>query len=150
MYAGFQIIGNRTYTAEEVMNALYQHSRVPIYTSWAFLLGHGAVGGSMLSGQKHGRKAASMALQILKGTPPSAIPIAAAPTGDYMFDYQVMRQLGINEEILPKDSTIINAPKGFYELSKELFWTIIVSFLLLLITDILGFTKVYPFTRSIR
>ncbi|KAB2888042.1 MAG: response regulator [Desulfobulbaceae bacterium] len=130
----YQIIGNRTYTAEEVMNALYQHSRVPIYTSWAFLLGHGAVGGSMLSGQKHGRTAAGMALQILKGTPPSAIPIATAPTGDYMFDYQVMRQLGISEDMLPKDSTIINAPKGFYELSKELFWTIIVSFLLLLIT----------------
>ena len=130
----YQIIGNRTYTAEEVMNALYQHSRVPIYTSWAFLLGHGAVGGSMLSGQNHGRTAAGMALQILEGTPPSAIPIATAPTGDYMFDYQVMRRLGLSEDILPKDSTIINAPKGFYELSKELFWTIIVSFLLLLIT----------------
>ena len=130
----YQIIGNRTYTAEEVMNALYQHSRVPIYTSWAFLLGHGAVGGSMLSGQKHGRTAAGMALQILKGTPPSAIPVATAPTGDYMFDYQVMRQLGISEDMLPKDSTIINAPKGFYELSKELFWTIIVSFLLLVVT----------------
>ncbi len=28
--------------------------------------------------------------------------------------------------------------------------TIVLIFLLLLITDILGFTKVYPFTRSIR
>jgi PAS domain S-box-containing protein len=130
----YQIIGNRTYTAEEVMKALSLHARVPIYTSWAFLLGHGAVGGSMLSGQKHGRTAAGMALQILEGADPAVIPIASAPTGDYMFDYQVMQQLGIDEDSLPDGSTIINSPKAFYELSKELFWTIIVSFLLLLVT----------------
>ena len=29
-------------------------------------------------------------------------------------------------------------------------WLIVVVFLVLLITDILGFTKVFPFTRSVR
>jgi two-component system, cell cycle sensor histidine kinase and response regulator CckA len=130
----YQIIGDRTYTAEEVMSALYAHSRVPIYTSWEFLLGNGAVGGSMLSGQKHGRIAAGMALQILGGTPVALIPIQEQPTGDYLFDYNVMRRLNISEKMLPNGSKMINAPKAFYELPKELFWTIIISLLLLLIT----------------
>ena len=130
----FQIIGNRTYTAEEVMKTLYDHSRVPIYTSWGFLLGHGAVGGSMLSGQDHGRSAADMALQILAGVPAESIPIAVEPAGSYRFDYQVMRRLNIPEDLLPPGSTLINAPKAFYELPKELFWTIITSLLLLLVT----------------
>ena len=130
----YQIIDNRTYTAEEVMEALSRHSKVPLYTSWEFLLGHGAVGGSMLSGYKHGEIAAGMALKILDGTPVEAIPVLSEPTGAYLFDYKVMQRLNIPENLLPEGSTIINAPKAFYELPKELFWTIIISLLLLLVT----------------
>jgi two-component system, cell cycle sensor histidine kinase and response regulator CckA len=130
----YQIIDNRTYTAEEVMSALYAHSSVPIYTCWEFLLGHGSVGGSMLSGLKHGRTAAEMALRILDGVPADSMPVIREPAGSYLFDYKVMRQLQIPEKLLPEGSTLINAPKAFYELPKELFWTIIVSLLLLLVT----------------
>ena len=42
-----------------------------------------------------------------------------------------MEKLGINQQLLPKDSTIINAPESIYAISKELFWTIMVSFVLL-------------------
>ncbi len=128
----YQIIDNRTYTAEEVMHSLYNHSSVPLYTSWEFLLGHGAVGGSMLSGQKHGEAAAEMALKILGGVPVESIPVQREPTGANLFDYQVMHHLKIPEKLLPEGSILINAPKAFYELPKELFWTIIVSFFLLL------------------
>ncbi len=132
----YQIIDNRTYTAEEVMRALYTHSSVPLYTSWEFLLGNGAVGGSMLSGLKHGQTAAEMALNILSGTLTDSIPVIREPTGAYLFDYQVMRHLNISEQLLPKGSILINSPKAFYELPKELFWTIIVSLLLLLLSSI--------------
>ena len=132
----YQIIDNRTYTAEEVMRALYTHSSVPLYTSWEFLLGNGAVGGSMLSGLKHGQTAAEIALNILGGTPADSIPVLREPTGAYLFDYQVMRHLNISELLLPKGSILINAPKAFYELPKELFWTIIVSLLLLLVSSL--------------
>jgi PAS domain S-box-containing protein len=130
----YQIIDNRTYSAEEVMRAISTHSRVPLYTSWEFLLGHGAVGGSMLSGHKHGQTAATMTLRILDGTPADSIAVIREPTGSYLFDYQVMRQLSIPEQLLPPGSTLINAPKAFYELPKELFWTIITSLFLLFVT----------------
>ncbi|MDP3480401.1 MAG: ABC transporter substrate binding protein, partial [Desulfoprunum sp.] len=130
----YQTIDNRTYTAEEVMAALSRHSSVPLYTSWEFLLGHGALGGSMLSGHKHGQVAAGMALKILGGTPADSIPVVRESAGSYLFDYEVMRRLEIPEELLPEGSTLINAPRAFYELPKELFWTIIVSLLILLVT----------------
>lgn len=132
----YQIIDNRTYTAEEVMRALSRRSSVPLYTCWEFLLGHGAVGGAMLSGWQHGRIAAEMALKILDGVPPGAIPVVTEPTGSYLFDYQVMQQLRIPERLLPQGATLINAPKAFYELPKELFWTIITSTLLLFVSSI--------------
>jgi len=127
----YQTVGGRTFTSVEVMEAIYENSRVPIYTAWEFLLGHGAVGGWLISGYKHGQLAASMALRVLGGEPISSIPIHYAPFGEYVFDYNVLKRLGVDESQLPEGSRIINLPKAFYELPKELFWTIMVSFCLL-------------------
>lgn len=128
----YQTVKGRFYTTEEVMKEIYAHSSVPMYTAWEFLLGHGVVGGSLLSGSQHGEQAARMALRILGGESADTIPIELEPTGVYMFDYEVMQRLKIDSKLLPEDSIIINSPTVFYELSKELFWTIMVSFLLLL------------------
>jgi len=128
----YQTIKGRFYTTEEVMTEIYAHSSIPMYTCWEFLLGHGVVGGSLLSGSQHGETAAKMALRILHGESPDSIPIKREPVGVYMFDYKVMERLNIDQQLLPKGSIIINSPAAFYELSKELFWTIMVSFLLLL------------------
>ncbi|MBU1565348.1 MAG: response regulator [Proteobacteria bacterium] len=129
----YQIINGRYYTSEEVSDAIYRHSSVPIFTSWEFLIGHGAVGGKVLSGMEQGRIAGEMTLSILQGTKADAIPIMKEPSGIYLFDYKVMEKLGINQKILPDSSRIINAPEAIYAISKELFWTIMVSFVLLLL-----------------
>ncbi|MEF2231840.1 MAG: ABC transporter substrate binding protein [Pseudodesulfovibrio sp.] len=127
----YQTVGGRTFTSVELMEAIYAHSRVPIYTAWEFLLGHGAVGGWLISGFKHGQLAASMALRVLGGESIGSIPIHYAPFGEYVFDYEVLQRVGIDQSQLPGGSRIINLPQAFYELPKELFWTIMVSFCLL-------------------
>jgi PAS domain S-box-containing protein len=130
----YQTIDGRFYTSEEVTEAIYKHSTVPIYTAWGFLVGYGTVGGKVLLGFEHGKTAGEMALQILNGTHTDDIPIIReAEDGIYLFDYQVMTKLGINQQLLPKNSRIINAPKASYSLSKELFWTMMISFVLLLL-----------------
>ena len=128
----YQTVRGKFYTTEEIMEAISSNSPVPIYTAWDFLLGHGAVGGRMLSGYEHGRQVADLALRILAGEDADAIPIELDPAGVYMFDYEVMERLKVDQTLLPEEAVIINSPKIFYELSKELFWTIMVSFLLLL------------------
>lgn len=139
----YQTVKGKFYTAEEVMEAIYEHSSVPIYTTWEFLLGSGTVGGSLLSGLHHGKMAARMALRIIEGEKAENIPVVTEPTGTYKFDYEVMRKLNINQSLLPPDSIIINSPKAFYEMPKELFWTLVVSFLLLFVILIfLVFTMV--------
>ncbi len=49
-------------------------------------------------------------------------------------------------EVAPVAHTLDTAPAG----ASDVLGTIVFIFLLLLITDILGFTKIFPFTRSIR
>ncbi len=128
----YQSIKGHFYTAEEVTEAIYKHSSVPIYSSWEFMVGYGTVGGKVLSAIEDGKTAGNMALQILDGTKADDIPIVREPErGLYLFDYQVMEKLGINQELLPENSRILNAPKAIYSLSKELFWTMMISFVIL-------------------
>lgn len=129
----YQTIDGRFYTSEEVSEAIYRHSKVPIYTGWEFMVGYGAVGGRVLSGVEHGKMAGEMALQILQGKKADDIPIAREPSGIFLFDYKVMEKLGLNRGLLPENSKLINAPQAIYAISKELFWTIMISFILLLL-----------------
>ncbi len=129
----YQTINGRFYTSEEVSEAIYRHSSVPIYTGWEFMVGYGAVGGKVLSGVEQGKIAGEMALRVLNGTKADDIPIIREPSGIYLFDFKVMEKLGIDQKLLPEDSRIINAPEAIYAISKELFWTIMVSFVLLLL-----------------
>jgi PAS domain S-box-containing protein len=132
----YQTMGNNFYTAEEVVAAIYTHSSVPIYTAWEFLIGHGAVGGRVLSGFQHGQTAAGMVLDILGGRPVDEIPVIRDYAGEFVFDHNVMTRLHLTDEMLPEGSRIINAPKAFYEMPKELFWTIMISFALLLVVTV--------------
>lgn len=122
------------YTSEEVSEAIYQHSTVPIYSAWKFMIGYGVLGGRVLSSFEQGKTAGKMAIKVLDGTPIEDIPIINEPEGSYIFDWVAMQKLFVHEEALPPGSTIINKPPAIYSISKELFWTIMVSMILLLIT----------------
>jgi PAS domain S-box-containing protein len=124
------------YTSEEVSEAIYQYSNVPIYTAWEFMVGYGAVGGRVLSSFEQGKTAGNMAMEILRGKRVDDLPILNEPGGIYLFDYAVMKKLDINQNLLPPGSTIINQPAAIYSISKDLFWTIIVSFFLLILAFI--------------
>lgn len=126
-------IDGRSYTSEEVVEAISEGSTIPIFTAWEFLLGHGALGGSLISGEQHGHLAAELALKILRGEKADNIPMVERPIGNYYFDYSVMKKLDVKESQLPKGSRIINMPKAFYELPKQLFWTIMIFMLVLVV-----------------
>ena len=132
----YQNVDGRFYTAEEVMAEISKYSNVPLYTAWKFLLGNGSVGGKLISGEHDGRQAARMALDIMRGTDVNTIKVVGKSEGEYWFDYNALQRLGIPEKLLPAGSRLINAPKAFYELPKELFWTIICSLGLLLISTV--------------
>lgn len=121
------------FTAEELMELVSSRRNIPLYSNWEFLLGHGTVGGKLLDGVEHGRNAAESTLRILNGERPETIPVQTDPEGSYIFDYLVLERMNINKGLLPEGSRFINAPKAFYELDKEVFWTIMISLVLLII-----------------
>lgn len=129
----YKDVGQEVYSAQDLLRIVWEKTQVPLYGAWDFLLGSGLVGGKMISGYAHGQAAAETGLRILDGARPADIPVVTTPEQPAMFDYEVLTQLGINRDLLPEESILINEPSPFYSINRHQFWTIIVSLIVLFV-----------------
>lgn len=90
----------------------------PIFVMWDFLVGKGAVGGSVLSGKLQGREAARMAMRILDGE--HSPPVLKTPPTQLLFDNDQLRRFGIDTARLPKGSLLLNEPVTVFRQYREL------------------------------
>jgi two-component system, cell cycle sensor histidine kinase and response regulator CckA len=118
LIASFVACGGQTMTTPESTQFITSGNRVPVYAMRESRLGHGIVGGSLLSGSEHGRRAGRIVIRILDGEYPSSIPVDTAAHSIPMFDYRVMERLGIPLDRLPSGSLVINRQQSFLELHK--------------------------------
>ncbi len=103
----------------------------PIYTVWDFALGHGIVGGYMVSGFTQGKMVAEIALKILRGETTEQIPTTTRSPSRYMFDYEQLRRFDVDEDLLPPDGVIINKPATLYGEYKRAVWLALAIFAVL-------------------
>jgi PAS domain S-box-containing protein len=113
------------YNAEEALDRLSRATSAPIYGNWTFLLGHGLIGGLLCDGFEQGRVAGDMAVRILRGESPQAIPVVLDSPNLYRFDYAALNRFQIDRRQLPPNSQVVNEPDPFYRLNKQAFWTLI-------------------------
>ena len=92
---------------------------VPVYGIHETRLGHGIIGGRLLGGREHGRRAGDLALQILAGEDPDNIPVDRQSTARPMFDYDQLVRFQIPPEALPPGSTIHNKPLSVFNTHRE-------------------------------
>ncbi len=121
-------------TFEHACERLSQETRIPLYGLWDYLLGHGVVGGKVISGLAQGRTAAKMAKRILNGEHPDDIPYLLKSPNRNIFDYIQLKRFNLNVEKLPLGSTVINSPSNFYARHKKLVWIVSTFVALLLVT----------------
>ena len=131
-------------TFEEACDTISKKTKIPLYGLWDYLLGHGVVGGLVISGLAQGETAAQIALDIMNGKPVDKIPFLLTSPNRYMFDYQQLNRFDFNSDRLPAKSTIINLPNSFYSNYKELIWVVIscaiglLTIIIILILNILS------------
>jgi PAS domain S-box-containing protein len=106
----------------ESIALLRRVSRVPIYGLWDFHIGRGIVGGVITSSYDQGRTAALIALRVLRGEPVETIGVVTKPPTKLVFDYNEMKRFGIRINDVPAGSNVINGPKTFYTVNKQLIW----------------------------
>ncbi len=109
----------RTIPFPESTLALHDATNAPLYSAWDFFLGEGIVGGRLVSSRRHGELAARLALRLLNGEAPDAIPVVEEGTNVYMFDDSELRRFAIPHSALPADSVVINTPKPFFALNRS-------------------------------
>ena len=90
----------------------------PIFVMWDFLVGKGAVGGSVLSGRLQGREAARMAIRMLQGE--RSVAVLRNPPTQLLFDNKQMRRFDISASSLPKGSLLLNEPVTMFQQYREL------------------------------
>ncbi|WP_300670782.1 ABC transporter substrate binding protein [Desulfoluna sp.] len=122
-------IGDGTfYGTADIVPDLERNTRAPIYGFWKFLVGDGTVGGRVTSGHLHGETAAKMALEILKGTPISNLPVSYDAQYRWLFDYTQLQKFSIPLAALPEEAEVLHMPQPFYQLDRDLFWVLAISF----------------------
>lgn len=115
----------------------------PVYVTWDFSMGTGAVGGLLTSGVSQGETAARLALQVLMGKPAETVHFVKESPNKYIFDHNVLQRFDIDPSLLPAKSFISNRPDEFYKKYRELILksiggaVILILIILLLATNIL-------------
>ncbi|MDQ1770969.1 sensor histidine kinase [Labilibaculum euxinus] len=135
------------YTYEDSFREVIPYCKVPIYCVWDFYMGHGAVGGTLITGRNQGKQVAEMAKRVLSGTSIDDIPSQKAKY-ENCFDYKQLTRFNIDRSKLPKDSRIINEPYSFVRENKEI--VILTLTVLILLTIIIIVMTINMHLRKVR
>ena len=96
----------RPYITPELVPELSEASTAPIYTPYEAYLGRGVVGGNSNSLQKVGAEVADLALEVLGGTDPAAMPPRLTGGNANRVDWRQVKRWGFKENALPSGTDI--------------------------------------------
>lgn len=98
--------GREFLNAAEALPLIVASSNAPAFGMSDTYLGHGIVGGFVVSFEEQGKIAARNLLEILGGKPPQEIPVVHGPSL-YVFDWRQLRRWNLDQSKLPAGSTIL-------------------------------------------
>ncbi len=100
---------------EYIIPRISQAAPVPVYTLAEAYLGHGVLGGKLLSAEAHGAAAGEKALRLLQGTAVSEEPVFVGSSNRYMFDYRQLQRFPRLQSRIPDGSIVAYAPTSLLE-----------------------------------
>ncbi|NLI79527.1 MAG: response regulator [Candidatus Riflebacteria bacterium] len=108
---------------DRVAELLAQHCPVPVYSMHEERVGHGVVGGHVMGGYSQGRRAAELAVEILKGAAPASLPVDRTGPSSWQFDFLQLQRFGLSPSRLPAGSIVLNQPSSFFDEHRGLVLT---------------------------
>lgn len=113
------------WSMREVASRMAAAAPGPSFAIWDFFFGHGVVGGAMTSGLAQGAEAGRMALRILRGASPAAIPVSDVPSPPVLLDWRQLRRFGVPSSRIPASARIEYRPPDLRERDPAAFWMVV-------------------------
>jgi PAS domain S-box-containing protein len=107
------------FVPREALERVAQVTNAPVYALWENLLGHGIVGGHLMSFTEQGRLAGDMGRRVLNGEKPENIPIIYEGADVYEFDWRQLKRWGLKESALPPGSLVRFKEPSLWESHKR-------------------------------
>jgi diguanylate cyclase (GGDEF)-like protein len=123
-------------TYERVGKYLLQGSKTPVYCLLNFNISGNIIGGKVIGGYSQGKAMSEIANRVLDGEPTDKINITFSEANEYIFNYDGLKRYNIEENLLPKNSKIINKPFSLYEEYKTMLLNLLLTFIFLLTISI--------------
>ena len=95
-----------TYADERVLADLHATASAPLFGKHTVMLGHGVVGGRLVSIEDLARITADAAFRLLDGAPPGSVRVPLQVAGQPIFDWRELQRWGIAESRLPAGSVV--------------------------------------------
>lgn len=105
----------KSYVPRTVLQTLSSAAKAPVYGLWDSLLGHGIVGGRMAMIEEDGVQAARIAVRILRGEAPAAIPVDVRKANPAVMDGRELARWNIDEGRLPAAVRIVNRQRSAWD-----------------------------------
>ena len=129
----FRDANGKSFVPREIMSVISEKANSPLFGIVDTYLGHGTVGGYLLSAEHQGKRYANIAVNILRDEPIKDAEFMEKGNLP-MFDWQQLKRWAIDEDTLPPGSIVRYKESSFWELYR---WYIIGGIFIFLLQ--LGF-----------
>jgi signal transduction histidine kinase/ABC-type uncharacterized transport system substrate-binding protein len=106
----------RAFVTRNALTMIARESKVPVYGLADTLMGHGIIGGRVISFEAQGVLAGEIVGRILSGEAVDRIAPVDRSGNVYIFDAHELRRWGLSESRLPPGSVVLNRMPSMWEL----------------------------------
>jgi len=122
-------VSGQTYYMAQLAQMLAPSANVPVYVFGGWVLGSGAVGGSVVDSEDLGARAGQLALRVMGGVKPESLPIEVATKGTPMVDWRALQHWRIKENRVPAGGVIRYRPQTLWDEHRNLILILLAVFL---------------------
>jgi len=122
-------VTGQTYFMSQLAQMLAPPAHVPVFVMGGWVLGSGAVGGSVVDSEDLGARGGQLAWRVLGGIKPENLPIEMATKGTPMVDWQALKRWHISERRLPADCIVRFRPVTMWEEHRKIILSSLAVFL---------------------
>lgn len=137
----------KIFSPTEALSRIAKVSSVPVFGALETYLGHGIVGGHLLSFTDHGKEAAAMALKVMAGQAPGSVPFGGKKAYITAYDWRELKRWNIPEKAVSARSEIRYHVPSFWEAHRS---AIMGAITLVVVETLLVFGLLINFMRRRR